>query len=396
MPDKSNDADILRYRTPRGLKRTGVIAAVVAVAIAVIGVGLRLYHDRQTVAWTNDQLVASVKVLKLSGARAGGDLSLPGDVEAFSNAPIYAQVAGYVKKWYVDIGAPVKAGQILAQIDPGSYQAALDQAKGALARDSATLANAKVDLARYQSLAAQNAISAQVLAAQQTTVGADTGIVQADRAAVETAAINLGYTTIKAPFDGVITSRSVDVGNLVTVGTATSTTPLFTVTDRTKLRVYVHVPEVYSNLLKPGLTANFTVSEYPGRKFSAVLAASSGAVSTVNGTQLVQFTIDNKDGALKPGAYADVHLKLPMGKGVVRLPATALLFRDSGMMVATVDSTSHVHLKNITIGTDNGNSVDASNGVSLTDQVIDNPPDSIREGDPVHVMTAAEQATAGN
>ena len=396
MPDKSTNADILRHRTPRGLKRTGIIALCVAVAIAVIGIGLRIYNSRQTVAWTDDQLVASVKVLKLSGAKAGADLSLPGDIQAFSNAPIYAQVAGYMQKWYVDIGTPVKAGQRLAQIDPRSYQAALDQAKGTLARDSATLANAKVDLARYQSLAAQNAISGQQLAASQTTVNADSGIVQTDRALVENAAINLGYTSIKAPFDGIVTSRSVDVGNLVTVGTANSTVPLFTVTDRTKLRVYVHVPEVYSGLLKPGLTAQFTVLEYPGRKFTAVLAASAGAVASANGTQLVQFSIDNTDGALKPGAYADVHIKVPAGKGSVRLPATALLFRDSGMMVATVDATSHVHLKNITIGTDMGNSVDASNGVSLKDQVIDNPPDSIREGDPVHVMTAAEQALAGN
>ena len=392
MPDKSSDADILRHRTPSGLKRTGIIALCVAVAVAALGIGLRFYNDRQTVNWTNAQTVTSVQVLKLKGVKAGGDLSLPGDVQAFTNAPIYAQVTGYMKKWYFDIGAPVKAGQVLAQIDPRTYQAALDQARGTLARDSATLANAKVDLARYQSLAAQNAISGQQLAAQQTTVGADTGIVQTDRAAVETATINLGYTSIKAPFDGIVTSRAVDVGNLVTVGTATSTTPLFTVTDRTKLRVYVHVPEVYSGLLKPGLDAEFTVSEYPGRKFHATLAASSGAVSSTNGTQLVQFAFDNKDGTLKPGDYADVHIKLPSAKGSVRLPATALLFRDSGMMIATVDSTNHVHLKNVTIGADLGNVVEINNGISPNDQVIDNPPDSIRDGDPVQVMTA----TSGN
>ena len=396
MPDKSHDADILRHRTPPKLKRIGIIALCAAAAIAVIGIGLRLYGDRRTAAWTGEQTVPSVQVLALKGSKSGGDLSLPGDVQAFTNAPIYAQVAGYVQKWYYDIGAPVKAGALLAQIDPRSYQAALDQAKGQLARDSANLANAKVDLARYQSLAAQNAISNQQLSAQQTTVNADAGIVESDQAAVATATINLGYTRIVAPFDGIVTSRSVDVGNLVTVGTATSTTPLFTVTDRTKLRVYVHVPEVYSGVLKPGLTADFTVTEYPGRKFTAVLAASAGAMSSANGTQLVQFVIDNKDGALKPGDYANVHLKLPTGKGNVRLPATALLFRDEGMMVATVDATGHVHLKPISIGSDMGNVVDVNGGIRLKDQVIDNPPDSIENGDPVRVMTAAEQATAAN
>src|SRR3984957_6505486 len=135
MPDKSNDADILRHRTPSGLKGTAIIAACAAGLIAAAGIGLRMYNDRQTVTWTNAQTVASVEVLKLKGVKAGGDLSLAGDVQAFTNAPIYAQVAGYMQKWYFDIGAPVKAGQLLAQIDPRTYQAALDQAKGALARD---------------------------------------------------------------------------------------------------------------------------------------------------------------------------------------------------------------------------------------------------------------------
>jgi RND family efflux transporter MFP subunit len=396
MPDKSHDADILRHRTPPRLKLTGIVALGAAIVIAVAGIAWRLHNDTQTASWTGDQTVFSVQVLKLKGAKAGGDLSLPGDVQAFTNAPIYSQVAGFVKKWNFDIGAPVKAGAVLAEIDPRSFQAALDQAHGQLARDSATLANAKVDLARYQSLAAQNAISNQTLSAAQTTVNADSGIVQADQAAVATAGINLGYTRVLAPFDGIVTSRSVDVGTLVTVGTATSTTPLFTVTDRTKLRIYVHVPQVYSGMLKPGLTADFTVTEYPGRKFNAVLAASAGAMSSANGTQLVQFVIDNKDGALKPGDYANVHLKLPAGKGNVRLPATALLFRDEGMMVATVDASNHVHLKPISIGSDMGNVVDINGGITLKDRIIDNPPDSIENGDPVRVITAAPAPASAN
>lgn len=386
MPDTSHDADLLRYRTPARLKLAGIVALCVAGAIAVIGVGLRTYNSHKTAVWTNDQIVPSVQLLALKGAKAGGALTLPGDVEAFTAAPIYAQVAGYVQKWYVDIGAPVKAGALLAQIDPRSFQAALEQANGQLARDSATLANAKVDLNRYQLLAAQNAISNQQLSTQQAMVASDAGVVETDRAAVDNARINLGYTSIIAPFDGVVTSRSVDVGSLVTVGTAASTTPLFTVTDQTRMRLYVHVPESYSAILTPGLIAQFSVPEYPGRMFNAVLAASAGAVSTQNGTQLVQFVTDNKTGALKSGDYANVQLKLPAGKGAIRLPATALLFRDQGMMIATVDNNSHVHLKAITISQDMGNTVEIDNGISPTDRLIDNPPDSIQDGDLVRVM----------
>lgn len=388
MPDKSPSGDVLRHKTPAHLKRIGIIALCVAGAIAVPGIGLRYYNDSQTERWTGDQAMLSVKLLKLKGAKTGGDLTLPGDIQAFSSAPIYAQVSGTVQKWYADIGARVKAGTLLAQLDPRSYEAALAQAKGQLARDSATLANARVDLNRYQALAAQNAVSAQQLATQKTAVEADSGIVAADQAAVQTAAINLGYTRIIAPFDGIVTSRSIDVGALVTVGTA-SATPLFTVTDQTRLRLYVHLPQIHSAALKPGLVAHFTVPEFPGRDFTATLAASANAVSSQNGTQLVQFAIDNQAGILKPGEYAEVHLQLPFAAGAVRLPATALLFRDSGMMVATVDGTSHVRLKAIHIGADMGNMVEADFGVRVTDRVIDNPPDSIHDGDPVQIMNAA-------
>jgi RND family efflux transporter MFP subunit len=334
-----------------------------------------------TAKWTEDQAIPSVQTIQLKTSRAGGDLNLPGDVQPFTNAPIYAQVSGTVQKWYVDIGGKVKEGDLLVQIDQRPFQAVLAQAKGQLARDSATLANARVDLTRYQALAAQNAVSAQQLAAQQTAVNADSGIVQADQAAVETASINLGYTRINAPFGGVVTSRSVDVGNLVTVGTAAAT-PLFTVTDQTRLRIYVRMPQVYLSGVTPDMKVEFSVPEYPGRTFTAELVATAGAVASTSGTQLLQFQIDNKDGALKPGDYAEMHFRFPASRGVMRVPATALLFRDEGMVVAVVDSGKHVRIKSIDIKTDLGNAVEAT-GLSAADQVIDNPPDSLRAGDEV-------------
>ena len=267
MPDKSDPSqpehDILRHAAPRRLKFYGVVALCLAGVVVAWGLGWRFYSGLTTERWTEDQAIPSVQTLKLKLSRAGGNLDLPGDIQPFINAPIYAQISGTVQKWYVDIGAAVKTGDVLAQIDPRSYQAALSQAQGQLARDSATLANARVDLTRYQALAAQSAISAQQLAAAQTAVGADSGIVQADRAAVQTASINLGYTRIAAPFGGVVTSRSIDVGNLVTVGTA-SATPLFTVTDQTRLRIYVRMPQNYLSGLKPQMAWTLPCRNIPG------------------------------------------------------------------------------------------------------------------------------------
>jgi RND family efflux transporter MFP subunit len=398
MPDKNEhsepnmEPDILRHQAPPRLKFYGLVAACLAAVIVVAGLGSRFYSSMTTAQWTEDQAIPSVQTIRLRGTKAGGTLDLPGDIQAFTNAPIYAQISGTVQKWYVDIGAPVKVGDLLAQIDPRSYQAALAQAQGQLARDSATLANARVDLTRYQALAAQNAVSGQQLATQQANVNADAGLVAADRAAVQTASINLGYTRIVAPFSGVVTSRSVDVGNLVTVGTA-SATPLFTVTEQTKLRIYVRMPQIYLAAVKSGMKVDFSVPEYPGRNFTAELAASAGAVASASGTQLLQFQIDNPDSILKPGDYAAMHFKFPAGAGLIRVPATALMFRDEGMMVATVDSGNHARLKPIAIHTDLGDAVEAT-GLSADDRLIDNPPDSLRDGDPVRSSPEPETKQA--
>ncbi|HEY0265157.1 MAG TPA: efflux RND transporter permease subunit, partial [Rhizomicrobium sp.] len=398
MPDKNPDAsptttghreptreEMLRHEAPPGLQRWGLIAIVVLAVIAVAGIAWRLYERHVTRSWTDDQVVQTVQVIRVPPTGRGAVLSLPGQLQAFTNAPIYAQVSGYVQKWFIDIGATVKQGQLLAQIDPRPYQAALDQAKGSLARDSATLANAKLDLQRYQVLAAQNAISNQQLATQRATVDADAGVVQTDRAAVDNAAINLAYTRIIAPFDGTVTSRNIDIGNLVTAGTPTAT-PLFTVADQKRLRVYVNVPQNYSAAIRPGTTVAFTVPDYPGRDFQASLVASAGAMVQSTNTMLVQFGTDNSDGLLKPGSYANVKLPLPEGANGIHLPATALIFRDSGMMVAVVTRDNKIAMKPVTIQRDMGASVDLAAGVLLpTDRIVDNPPDSLQAGDTVQV-----------
>jgi len=397
MPDRQDfDLDVaaeeqpavLRFVPPKRLKTVGVVAAAVALTVVAAGLFTRMVAAHEVDDWTQGQVVPIVKTITPADRRAGNNLVLPGSVQAFNSAPIYAQVSGIVQKWYVDIGTPVKAGQLLAQIDPRTYQAALDQAKGQLARDAANLANAKVDLGRYQSLASQNAISNQQVATQQSVVAADAGVVQADRAAVEQASINLGYTRIVAPFDGTVISRSIDIGNFVAVGNA-SLTPLFTVADESRLRVYVRVPQSYSADIQQGSAASFSVPEYPQRSFTATVDANSGAVDPASGSVLVQLLADNSDYLLKPGAYAEVHFNLHTNAVAMQVPSSALIFRDSGMAVATVARDSKVAIKHVTIAHDLGTSVEIASGVDPSDRIIDNPPDSLRPGDTVQVANGA-------
>ena len=327
MPD---DQDILAHHTPRKLKLAGFVLAGLAVAVAVAGLVTRAAENSDTRQWTDQQAITPVRLIALQGA-SGGDFTLPGEIQAFTTATINAQVSGTIQKWFVDIGAAVNQGQLLAQIDPRPYQAALAQAQGQMARDAATLANARTDLARYQTLAAQNAISAQQLATQQANVTSQGGIVEIDKAAVDAARINLGYTRLVAPVSGTVTSRSIDVGQLVSANAANAT-PMFTVADQSRVRIYVRMPQNYSFLVRPGLTASFTVPEYPGRTFTAALAASADAIVSQSGTQLLQMQADNRDRALKPGSYAEMRFAMPKGgRGGVQVPVTALIFRDTGM-----------------------------------------------------------------
>ena len=395
MPDNpmipvESKSDVSAPPVPRTLRRAAILAALGLAAVVAAGLADRFAHAGETKAWTQSQAIPVVQLITLHAA-TGGNVSLPGQAQAFYTATINAQVTGYVQRWYSDIGAPVKSGQLLAQIDPRPYQAVLDQAKGQLARDTANLAEAQLDLQRYQYLVNQNAISAQQFTTQQATVGADQGMVQTDKAAVETAQINLNYTRIVAPFDGVVTSRSVDVGQLVTAN-STSATPLFTVTDQSKLRIYVQVPQSYSTLITPGMAANFTVPEFPGHVFSAQLVASAQAIVSQSGTQLVQFQIDNSAHLLKPGEYATMNFGIATGARGVRVPVTALMFRDQGMFVASIGKDGRVAMRRVQIETDFGTAVDVNIGLKDGDRVIDNPPDSLRAGD--LVKAAGKSSTA--
>lgn len=395
MPDKNPDGhsesigvgqsreQLLRHDAPPGLKRWGKIAVIAAVVIAVIGIALRVWNDHNAAVWADDQAIPSVELVKLPKVKGGGGISLPGDVQAFTSAPIYAQVSGYVKKWYVDIGGRVKKGQLLAELDVPDIAGQAASARANLVNAQAAQKLSAATAQRWNALFAQGAVSKQDKDIKDADLDSKNAAVAAARANLFSYSSQENFRRLVAPFDGVVTSRAVDVGNLVTVGNAA--TPLFTVADESRLRVYVRVPQNYAPFIHPGMVASFTVPQYPGRIFKANLIASAGAVAAATGTVLVQFGIDNADGALQPGGYADVTFPLPPGANGVRVPATALMFRDVGMQVAVVDKTGHVKLKTVIITRDMGAAVDIGSGLSANDRIIDNPADSLQDGDIVRV-----------
>jgi len=375
--------DILRHTTPPRLKFWAILAVCVAVAVAVGGVMLRLYNAREAAKWAQEQDVRTVQLIQLSGIK-NGTLLLPGDVQSWTNAPIYSRVSGYLKRWYVDIGTPVKAGQLLAEIETPDLDGQVAQGKADLNTAIANQKLSAVTARRWDSLLAQGAVARQDADAKDSDLAAKTAIVASARANLARLEAMESFKRLVAPFDGIVTTRAVDVGALVLVGTP-GAVPLFTISDQKKLRIYVRLPQTDAGVMQPDMTATFTVPELPGREFTAKLAANANAVASASGTQLLQFQADNREGLIRPGSYAEVRFTMPPGKGAVHVPATALMFRDQGPVVATVDAADHVRIKTITIRRDMGSAVEVGAGLSLADRVIDNPPDSIRDGDPVRV-----------
>lgn len=381
MPESE---DHLRYTPPRRLKLVGIVALCVAVLVVAIGLIGRVIADQNVAVWTDAQALPTVKVINLAADTGRGALVLPGDVEAFNSAPIYARVSGYLKQWYVDIGTKVKARQLLATIDVPDQDQQLAQAKADLATAVANENLSAITAKRWNALLKENAVAPQDVDEKNGDLAAKVAATASAKANVDRLQDLETFKNITAPFDGVVTSRSTDIGALIVVG-APGQTPLFTVADENKLRIYVRVPQNYAWEIKPGMTATFNVPERPGETFTAAIAATADAVDVTTGTLLVQLQIDNSDRKLKPGDYAQVHFSLPVAAHTIQVPASALMFRDSGMQVATVGANDRVVIKPITIARDFGTAVQIASGLSTTDRVIDNPPDSLRQGDAVRV-----------
>lgn len=339
--------------------------------------------------------IPSVDVIH-PGGEASNTLVLPGRLQAWFQAPVYARTNGYLRRWYVDIGQPVKAGQVLAEIDTPDVDQQLSAARAALATANAQRSLAQTTSNRWDRLVAQNAVSQQDADERRGNFAAREAMRNEASANVQRLQTVSGFKRIVAPFDGIVTSRSTDIGALIVAGTST-TQPLFTVSDVTRLRIYVSVPQAYVARLRENTTAQFTVPDQPGRTFSAQLARSSGSVDPESGAMLVQLVYDNHAGLLKPGAYAQVTFDFgkgqPTAAGAVRIPVSALLFRHEGSAVALVDAQGRVRIKPVSITTDFGNELEVI-GLQPNDQVVDNPADDIRTGDRVKATLQRNNAHA--
>ena len=380
--------EVLRHKPIRWLRPAGIAACGVLALVVRAGLVARGRAGESLKTWTAAEAAPTVSVVR-PGADAGAHgLVLPGQVQAFFDAPIHARVSGYLKAWYDDIGAKVKAGQVLAIVDTPDLDQQLAQAKADLATAVATQALAKTTAARWNGLLAQDAVSRQETEEKNGDLAEKNALVGAAKANVDRLDALESFKRITAPFDGVVTARTTDIGQLIAAGTPNDP-GLFTVSDVHRLRIYVSVPQADTARIQPGQSVSLTVPEYPGRTFQATVASTSGAIGAQSGALMVEAQIDNADGALKPGDYAQVTFNLPADTGTLSLPASALMFRHSGMTAAVVGPTGKVELRHVTIARDLGTTVDVSTGLKPGEAVIDNPPDSLVAGETVRVAGAA-------
>ena len=377
----------------RGLLIAGVIAVAIAAVVVVTGIASRSHEAASTTAWTHAQAIPAVSVVSPTQGGKAHSLTLPGALQAYYNAPIYSRVSGYVHAWYFDIGAHVKTGQLLALIDTPETDEQIVQARADLATAQANMQLASTTAKRWARLLTQDAVSQQESEEKSGDFAAKTTQVQAAKANLDRLLALKGFSRIVAPFDGVVTARKTDIGALVNAGAgAAANSELFDVAKVDRLRLYVHVPQVDSAQIRPGVTASLTVPELPGRSFTGVLATTASSISDSSGTLLAELMVDNAGDVLKPGSYAQVKFDIPSaGAGAssaMLLPSSAMLFRDKGTEVAVVGSHDHVHMRKVSIGRDLGSTLEIASGLQPGDRVVDNPPDSIADGQLVRVIDA--------
>ena len=369
----------------RGVRLAGLIALVVVIVVVIIGIATRVVESKNLKTWTNEQTVPTVNVATPEKNGAGSPLELPGRIEAYTQAPMYARVAGYLKSWKVDIGGRVKAGQLLAEIDTPDLDQQLLQAKADLASAQANEALASTTAKRWQAMLSSDSVAKQEVDEKTGDFTAKRALANAAKANVDRIEATKAYARIVAPFDGVVTARNTDVGALINAGSTGGGQPLFVVSDVSKLRVYVQVPQTFVPSIPAGATAQLTVPEYPGRTFDARVDASSQAVNASSGSTLIQLSVDNADGKLMPGSFTNVRFKLDANAAGLRVPASALIFNASGLHLATVGSDNKVTFKTVTILHDYGKTVEIGSGLAADDRVIDSPPDGLVNGDQVKI-----------
>jgi len=386
---------------PTGVSRSSlvtlvVVLLVVAVAAAIFGIVRRVHANTELVKTTDANAAPPVSLEQPVFEKDAREIVLPGNIQAFTLAPIYARTTGYVKSWSHDIGSHVRKGDLLAVIETPELDQQLDQAKADLATAVSNAALAKLTADRYRGLIAQNAVS------QQDTDNA-VALLEARNTEVNSAQANVhrleelqSFERIVAPFDGVITARNLDIGQLVTPagstttpgsGTVSGSKEIFDLSAIGTLRVFINVPQIYAPDAKNGVTATLTLPQYPGRTFRGKLVRSSSAVDPATRTLLAEVDVDNRSGELLPGSYAEVHLNVSTNVPALIVPVSALILEPDGLHVATVDATNHAHIVRVTEGRDSGSTMEILGGLAPGQSIIANPPDSLTDGELVRVVT---------
>jgi len=394
---------------PRNLRRIGLIAAAVAIFVAVFGILQRHSHEAEVAQWTREQAVPIVAVIAPRQGASAQSLVLPGTVQAWYEAPIYARVSGYLKNWYFDYGAHVKKGDLLAEIDApdldaqlAAAQAKLNSARALVKVREAERQFAETTYARWRD-SPKGVVSEQEQEAKQADYNSAvarlneaTAEAAADQGEVDRLQALESFKRITAPFDGIVTARETDIGALINAGSGTgggNGPELFRVADVQKMRIYVQVPQQLSAGIEQGLAAKLRLPQYPDKTFEATVATTSSAISLSARTLLVELHAENPDSLLQPGAYTQVDFQLPGNPDVVRIPTSALMFREHGLQVATIGPNDKIALKPITLGRNLGTEVEVLKGLAVSDRVVNSPPDSLAEGDIVRI--AAQPAAGG-
>lgn len=368
----------------RTLKRVGIGAAVVALAVVGVGIATRSNATKQMEVTSQEASIPTVTVVSASLDQGGDGLILPGNIQAYNSAAINARTTGYVRKWLADIGDRVETGQTLAILDAPELDQQLASARADYQTSLANRNLAATTSKRWNSMLAQDAVSRQEADEKAGDLAAKNALANAALANVRELSALHGFTLLRAPFAGVVTSRSAQIGALVVAGNAASQ-PLFTVSDVRRMRIYVRVPQVSSSQVQPGTQAVLSLPEFPGREFPASLVRSAGAVDAQSGAVLVELQADNGDGALKPGAYANVRFATKSAGNGMRLPGSAIVYGGSGPMVGVVGTGNRVAMRPVKIARDEGKTVVLSVGVRAGERIIDSPPDSLRTGDKVQI-----------
>jgi RND family efflux transporter MFP subunit len=375
IPEKANR---------KGVKLSFLAGGALFIAVAVLGIYSRVESTTGLEQRSNEAAQIIVSVINPEKASTTIPLQLPGQTRAYIEAPIFAQTSGYLQKWYFDIGAKVKAGDVLAEIDTPQVDQQLNQARAQL-----KVAEAARDLAQVTYKRDQDLYNRRVIAAQDFDTAADTfrqnqAAVIADQASVNSLEALENFKTVKAPFEGIVTERDTDIGAFVPSGTGVQ---LFRMAQTSPLRVYINVPQTFSRFVKPGTQADLTLNELPGRKFPAHVTNTAGAIDPTSRTLLTELEVPNETGELLPGAYAQINLKLQGDTGLFTVPSNVLLFRSEGTAVGIVHPDGKVEVRKIVINRDLGDKLQISQGLSESDKVIVNPSDSLADGMTVTIAT---------